>query len=177
MPTEDGPDMAKPMTAIPYENVIWGNAKDDDRERVRMLRLAGENCTDIAEQIGLTEEQTLEYCRQLGFPAKGSCRLLEPEADEAEWLRHREGLPPRRKCPVCGGLLIQPERGRRRKFCSDQCKKQWWNDKWRQEGRFNGRLAVCEYCGKRFVAVKERHDERRFCSRECYFASRYGRRE
>ena len=169
--------MDEQMTAIPYENVIQGNAQNADRERVRMLRLAGESCTAIAEQIGLTEEQVIEYCRQLGLPVNGSCRFSEPGLEEAAWLRHREGNPPGRKCPVCGGPLLQSVRGRRRKFCSDQCKKQWWNDKWRQEGRFRGRLAECENCGKWFIAVKERHGERRFCSRECYFAFRYGRRE
>ena len=169
--------MDEQMTAIPYENVIQGNAQNADRERVRMLRLAGESCTAIAEQIGLTEEQVIEYCRQLGLPVNGSCRFSELGLEEAAWLRHREGNPPGRKCPVCGGPLLQSVRGRRRKFCSDQCKKQWWNDKWRQEGRFRGRLAECENCGKWFIAVKERHGERRFCSRECYFAFRYGRRE
>lgn len=89
--------MDEQMTAIPYENVIQGNAKNADRERVRMLRLSGESCTEIAEQIGLTEEQTLEYCRQLGLPANGSCRLSELGLEEAAWLRHREGNPPWKK--------------------------------------------------------------------------------
>ena len=53
--------MDEQMTAIPYENVIQGNAQYVDRECVRMLRLAGESCTAIAEQIGLTEEQVIEY--------------------------------------------------------------------------------------------------------------------
>ena len=99
--------MDEQMTAIPYENVIQGNAQNADRERVRMLRLAGESCTAIAEQIGLTEEQVIEYCRQLGLPVNGSCRFSEPGLEEAAWLRHREGNPPGRKCPVCGGPLLQ----------------------------------------------------------------------
>ena len=69
--------MDEQMTAIPYENVIQGNAQNVDRECVRMLRLAGESCTAIAEQIGLTEEQVIEYCRQLGLPVNGSCRFSE----------------------------------------------------------------------------------------------------
>lgn len=102
--------MDEQMTAIPYENVIQGNAQNVDRECVRMLRLAGESCTAIAEQIGLTEEQVIEYCRQLGLPVNGSCRFSELGLEEAAWLRHREGNP-REESVLCAAVRCSSRSG------------------------------------------------------------------
>ena len=57
-------------------------------------------------------------------------------------------------CPNCGGKVIQPKTGRRRKFCSEQCRREWWSahpeDIMRQESA-NYHL-TCAYCGRPFIS-------------------------
>ena len=105
-----------------------------------MLRLAGESCTAIAEQIGLTEEQVIEYCRQLGLPVNGSCRFSELGLEEAAWLRHREGNPPEESV-LCAAVRCSSRSGAGgENFVLTNARSSGGYDKWRQEGRFKGRL-------------------------------------
>lgn len=161
---------------IPLECVFEGNAYDAAREQVREMRMSGEECKSIAEQTGIPEGQVIVYCLQLGLPVSGPCRLMKLSPEDEAWLRYRRGKPEGRICPVCWKPLIQPYRGRRKRFCSSRCKDKWWNDKRGNEKEKHGREAVCENCGKPFIAVNEKSRERRFCSRDCYFEFRYGKR-
>jgi predicted nucleic acid-binding Zn ribbon protein len=63
---------------------------------------------------------------------------------------------PKKTCPVCGEPLVQPATGRKRKTCSERCRKQLWR---RQHPR-------CLMCGKRFTMVKYQK-ERKYCSKHC----------
>jgi predicted nucleic acid-binding Zn ribbon protein len=59
-------------------------------------------------------------------------------------------------CPVCGEPMEQPERGRKRKTCSEKCRKRLW----RQQ---NPR---CLVCGKHFKMAKYQK-EQKYCSEQC----------
>lgn len=65
-----------PGNAISVDAVSkGGSAYDPTREEVRWLRLGGMGIDEIAEQTGISREQAGTYCRQLGLPLEGSCRL------------------------------------------------------------------------------------------------------
>jgi predicted nucleic acid-binding Zn ribbon protein len=153
-----------------------GNAYNPKREQVRELRMAGKECREISERMGIEEDQVAAYCSQLGLPVTGSCRTWRPTAEQESYLQHRDGIPPERKCPVCGCLLVQPQRGRRKRFCSKNCKDRFWNTRQADRREELGRKTECENCGRIFYAVKEKDAERRFCCRDCYFEYRYGKR-
>lgn len=159
---------------MPLECVSDGNGYDPRREQVRALRMRGDECKTIAERTGIPEGQVIVYCLQLGLPVKGPCRRMRLSQEDEAWLRYRHGEPEGRKCPVCGDVLIQPSRGRKKKFCSIECKNKFWNKQWRENAKIHGREAVCENCGKVFYATNEGEEKRRFCSRDCYFEFRYG---
>ena len=161
---------------IPLECVSDGNGYDPRREQVRALRMRGIECPDIARQTGIPEGEVIVYCLQLGFPVSGPCSSLRLSPEDEAWLRYRRGEPQGRKCPVCGGILHQPARGRKRKFCSAECRGKYWNGKWREKAVLHGREAVCENCGTIFYAINEEKARRRYCSRERYFDARYGRK-
>lgn len=59
-------------------------------------------------------------------------------------------------CPMCGGPMEQPARGRKRKTCSEKCRKRLWR---RQNPR-------CLVCGKHFKMAKYRK-EQHYCSEKC----------
>ena len=161
---------------VPLECVSDGNGYDPRRERVRELRMRGIECPDIARQTGIPAGEVIVYCLQLGFPVTGPCGRLRLSPEDEAWLRYRRGEPRGRKCPVCGRILHQPSRGRKKKFCSAECRDKFWNGKWREKAAIHGREAVCENCGKVFFAINEGKAQRRYCSRECYFDARYGRK-
>lgn len=59
-------------------------------------------------------------------------------------------------CPECGGEMIQPKTGRRRKTCSEACRKR----RWRREN------PKCLVCGKRFKRNKYQKVHL-YCSKQC----------
>lgn len=71
-------------------------------------------------------------------------------------------------CKNCGKPFSHPAGGQRKIFCSNQCRYQWWNH---FRGRQPYRL-VCHCCGKEFVSFGNR--KKKYCSRACCSASRYG---
>lgn len=160
---------------VPLECVSDGNGYDLRREQVRALRMRGIECQDIAERTGIPAGEVIVYCLQLGLPVTGPCSRLRLSPEDEEWLRYRCGEPQGRKCLVCGRVLNQPSRGRKKKFCSIECRNKFWNERWRENAEAHGREAVCENCGKVFYAINEGKGARRYCSRECYFDARYGR--
>ena len=96
-----------------------GGAFDPNREEVRHLRLSGLDLKEIAERTGMPQEQVEIYCRQLGLPLEGSCRLCV-DVDRAE-----EG-----NCVYCGGPLPYD----RKRFCCDRCMNAFYYRKKRGKG-------------------------------------------
>lgn len=130
--------------------VFEGYEYRPEREEVRSQRLAGFECVEIAENTGLSLEQVTDYCRELGLPETGSCQLQPPDGSGE------------RRCPVCGRILVQRGNSGLRRFCSQDCRDEFY----RQHKHF--RIEVCKNCGRQFHAVAEGKQKRKFCSLNCY---------
>ena len=94
--------------------VFEGYEYRPEREEVRSQRLAGFECSEIAENTGLSLEQVTDYCRELGLPETGSCQLQPPDGSGE------------RRCPVCGRILVQRGNSGRRRFCSPACREEYY---------------------------------------------------
>lgn len=70
-------------------------------------------------------------------------------------------------CPECGQPVFQNPRGRRKRFCSDECRFAWKNKHEKPENWKSSRAAVCPVCGKAFTASREYNRQRKYCSRAC----------
>ncbi len=119
------------------------------KERVVALRSRGMGYAAIAGTLGVTKSQVSGYCRRAGI-AKG-------DTEEAPGT-----------CPECGAAVEQHPGRKRRRFCSDACRRAWWN----AHPEMVRRRAVeeapgtCPECG----AAVEQHPgrkRRRFCSDAC----------
>ena len=80
-------------------------------------------------------------------------------------------------CLNCGKEITQPRTGHRRKFCSADCRRTWWEShqdlvQRKPTAFYEG---TCAYCGKTFVAYGNSH--RKYCSHECYNRDRFWRKE
>ena len=76
-------------------------------------------------------------------------------------------------CPYCGTRLFNPATGRKKRFCSDECRRKWWNSNRDKLNKNSEALyeIMCEGCGKRFISYG--NSKRKYCSHDCYVNYRY----
>ena len=80
-------------------------------------------------------------------------------------------------CPTCGGLFPPNWVGRRKRFCSDQCRLEWNHKHPKiQNWKDTSRPVICPVCGKEFIATREYGRMRKYCSRACSNKARAQRR-
>lgn len=67
----------------------------------------------------------------------------------------------------CCGKTIQSIKGKKRKqFCSDRCRWDWWNAHIKEVNKKAYYTLTCKYCGKEFTAYG--NQKRVYCCHECY---------
>lgn len=133
-------------------------------QQIRDLRMRGVGYKAIASITGLTRDVVRNYCKRQGFQGLGN----EVTVNVREQIKL--GLA----CQGCGKPLVQPKTGRRRRFCSDSCRRAWWSAHPelvnRKESAFYS--GTCANCGKPFIAYGNRN--RKYCSHACYNQARFG---
>lgn len=136
-------------------------------EQIRTMRMQGIGYKAIASTIGTSRDAVRNYCKKHMMMGEGFVLVLN--LDEQKALGNI--------CLNCGDIIMQPQKGRHRKFCSDSCRREWWNghpeqlcrsDALRQERR-------CQCCGKSFSYYGTHI--RKYCSHECYVQHRFGKEE
>ena len=75
-------------------------------------------------------------------------------------------------CPECGNVIQRNPMGRPKQFCSEKCRRAWYNKHPQPTHWKSSREIVCPICGKNFLAVKER----KYFSRSCANRARAGKR-
>ena len=132
-------------------------------EQIRLLRAQGVGYRQIANQLNLSRDAVRYYCKVNNLNGQG-------EAVQANIQRI---MTDDTVCSYCGGFLVQPKTGRKRRFCCEACRRKWWGqnrDKIRKgAGAIYG--FTCKRCGKEFTAYGNSH--RLYCSHECFISDRY----
>lgn len=129
--------------------------------RIRELRQRGIGYRTIAAELGIGRDTVRNFCTSHDLNGVAAARLFTPA----------------NVCPCCGGEILQPHRGRRRRFCSDACCRKWWAahpDAIRRSPEAQRRLE-CAYCGKAFTVYG--NAPRRYCCHNCYIRDRFWRTE
>lgn len=129
----------------------------NERAAIERMRRSGLSYQEIADNLAIRKEAVRSYCRN---------HDINPDMD---------AIPDKAVCPVCGKLLKNTSRrGRRRRFCSDRCRMEWWKSHPSEKGHDIGRIRVyrCTGCGKPFRGYGS--VERKYCSHECYISHRFG---
>lgn len=121
----------------------------------------------IASIVGLSRDIVRNYCKHHGLDGFA----VEFTANVKEQIdRHAA-------CQQCGKPIAQPATGRRKKYCSDECRRQWWTE--HQDELIQNQSAVykltCVYCGKDYQSYGNK--DRKYCSHECYIRDRFWRAE
>ena len=129
--------------------------------RIRELRQRGIGYRTIAAELGISRDTVRNFCT--------SHALSGIAADQS--------FAPANVCPCCGEEIVQPHRGRPRRFCSDACCRKWWaaHPDAIHQGPEAQRRLKCAYCGKAFIVYG--NAQRRYCCHNCYIRDRFWRAE
>ena len=129
--------------------------------RIAELRLKGLGYRTIATEVGLTRDTVRNYCKS---------HTLGGYAPEV--VKNAAG-----HCRNCGQQIEQPATGRKRLYCSDECRRAWWaaNQAYINRSPEAFYNLTCRYCGKSFTSYGNRHQK--YCSHNCYIHDRFWKKE
>ncbi len=132
---------------------------DNDKSEIGRLRAAGHGYGKIAQALGISVNTIKSYCRRK--------QMLQ---DQAEPAAGEISL-----CDNCGKEIQQLLKRKKKRFCCDKCRNQWWNSHMELVNKKAYHIVRCRCCYKDFPVYGNRvQSERKYCSRECYFKERFG---
>ena len=126
-----------------------------EKQKAEIVRMRGDGVSykQISDVLSLSVNTIKSYCKRNN--------ILKTDSEKALYA----------SCLQCGKPVIQKEKTKRRKFCSDVCRRKWWNAHPEQVNRKALYKNRCECCGKEFEAYGNNH--RKYCSHECYINARF----
>ena len=127
---------------------------DTQRNEIQRLRLAGLGYVKIAQTLTLPVNTVKSFCQR--NPVHYISIVTEPT---------------RNICPQCGGQLLISVGRKPRRFCSDQCRANYWTKHQAQIVRKSAVVSICAACGTHFSDYAKR--ARKYCCHACYIANRY----
>lgn len=80
------------------------------------LRIKGLGYKAVAGVLGLNRDEVRQFCKHSGL--EGTAQVVD--------MNIREKVKNKELCANCYITVNQKETGRPRKFCSDNCRRQWW---------------------------------------------------
>ena len=109
------------------------------------------------------------YTKKTHIPGKArKMRCSRPKKKRDEGVTLTE-------CRNCGVPLTQIPKHKKKKFCCDKCRNDWWNSHQDEVDRRAIYHYTCPTCGEDFDVYGNGH--RKYCSHECYIKGRFGTTE
>lgn len=136
-------------------------------KQIRELRMRGVGYRAIASVVGLSRDIVRNYCKSHG---------LDGYANELT-VNMKEQMQQGKVCLCCGKEIKQPKTGRKRKFCTDTCRREWWSAHPEVINKRDTAFykKTCTYCGNPYTVYGNQN--RKYCSHECYVHDRFWREE
>lgn len=129
---------------------------DEQKGSIMSMRHSGYGYRKIAIKLELSRDEVRNYCKakHLCGRADGHKIMLKGDATV---------------CVRCGKSITNQATGRKRKYCSAQCKQ-----KWEAEHPKKNHEHHCQICGQQF---KSSTKNQKYCSHKCYVQDRFYRDE
>ena len=128
---------------------------NEQKFQIAAYRKAGKGYKQIAKELDLSANSVKSYCRRNGLCNE----TLEKNLPESA-------------CENCGKSIEQKKGKKKKRFCSDKCRNQWWNAHLDQVKRKAVYEYICPTCGKPFSVYG--NAKRKYCSHVCYVRGRFG---
>ena len=130
---------------------------DIQKQKIIAMRAAGYGYKKIAAELGLNRDIVRYFCKNTDIEVKTIVKKVNPNY-----------------CEQCNKYIQQPTRGRRRRFCCDDCRRSWWKE--HPEAQIHNSNAVyiinCVGCGQEFESYGNKL--KRYCIHNCYINKRFG---
>lgn len=134
---------------------------DAQAKQIQDFRVKGIGYKAIASVLGLSRDMVRIYCKSNGLGGYGAEAVGNTQQGNA--------------CPYCSQTIRQPATGRKRKFCSDTCRRAWWAIHPMDARKSAFYDKTCLYCGQPFTIYGNK--TRRYCRHNCYVHDRFYRDE
>ena len=134
------------------------------KKRICELRTAGYGYKLIAAELGVSRDGVRNFCRKNGLNghlAQTDENIRKMIIDDA-------------LCANCGKPIKQKNKGKPRRFCSDECRRSWWKEN-ADKGQRNETAVykcICKFCKMEFTSYGNKN--RKYCSHKCYIKDRFG---
>ncbi|MBD8975146.1 MAG: RNA polymerase subunit sigma-70 [Veillonella magna] len=134
--------------------------RNEDKEKIRDMRIKGLGYVTVVIKMGLNLNTVKSYCRGHGLGSNDIART-----------KIRVPFTKTPSCRNCGLEIKQEPKRKRKLFCCDRCRNQWWNRHLDQVNRKSYYKIFCRHCGKVFTVYGNK--QRKYCSHACYIAERF----
>ena len=132
--------------------------KEEQEKQIIKMRKSGLGFTAIASRLQLSKIAVRAFCKSQG--------LMEKRPPDLEMQN-----PTPDNCKTCGKQLKYTSGKKKRQFCSNRCRMDWWNTHPNKVKRKAFYLFTCEFCGDEFTSYG--NAKRKYCCQECYINDRY----
>jgi endogenous inhibitor of DNA gyrase (YacG/DUF329 family) len=136
---------------------------EEQKFQITKLRANGYGYIRVAQVLGISENTVKSFCRRNNLTGKAAVEIPKSQITVDEGIH---------LCMCCGVSVEQNPGKKEKKFCSDKCRMNWWNnnlDKVKRKAMYE---YTCPHCGKQFTVYGNSH--RKYCSHECYVDDRFG---
>jgi endogenous inhibitor of DNA gyrase (YacG/DUF329 family) len=135
----------------------------EQKSQITKLRTEGYGYNRVAQMTGLSENTVKSFCRRNNLTGMAIVDLPKIRKQVADGMYY---------CKCCGVYVEQKPGRKEKKFCSDKCRMEWWNNNLDKVKRKAVYEFTCPYCKKKFKVYG--NSRRKYCSHECYVADRFG---
>lgn len=135
---------------------------EEQKEIIKRLRNVGLGYRKIGTVVDLSRDKVRNYCKANNLDGYAKNLIQSNEGRQME-REYSDSV-----CRQCGKPLVNKPTGRKKVYCSDECRKVWIKEHpvlYKHE---------CMFCGKKFESQVK---EQKFCSHECYIRNRFWREE
>ena len=137
------------------------------KKKICKLRADGFGYKLIAAELGVSRDVVRNFCRKNGLNghlAQTDENIRKMIIDDA-------------LCANCSKPIKQKNKGKTRRFCSDECRRKWWKENaekgWKKENAIY--KLVCAFCHTEFESYG--NSQRKYCCHECYIKDRFRKKE
>lgn len=131
------------------------------KTQINNMRCEGLGYKAIAKELDISENTVKSFCRRNNLT----------KAENISTITYTED---KNYCKNCGELVEQNDKKKKKQFCSDKCRMEWWNTHRELVHHKNIHTKLCPGCNKEFKYYGKA--ERKYCSYACYIADRFGGR-
>ena len=132
--------------------------------QIRTLRQEGLGYQAIGKIVNLSRDSVRSYCKNHGLSG----------VEIAVKMNTKERIENGDACQYCAGPITHASTGRPRRFCSEACRRAYWNIH-RKECERSPELMYtleCTYCHETFTSYSNKN--RKYCCHQHYVLDRYG---